>query len=326
MVKTADIKLGYTCNSDCVHCVVANQKKRAMQVRGNTNRLTQEYVDEVLKSKKNGCEHIVLTGGEPTIRADFLEIIKFLNDECLDVTLQTNGRKFDNKEFAINTRKYINKFVVSLHGSTSEINDKITRAKNNFEQTVEGLKNLKELNSNICIKIVISKYNQSDLLNTLKLIYGIGIEYASLTFPHPHGNAKNYFDEVIPNYIDIKEEIENCINYSKEKNIKLTLESILPCALDNEFELKYFADLKIHNQNSELKQLDTPFVLDRNDAIEGSNSKKKGKACIGCIYFKVCDGYWKEYVDRRGFNEFKGIKKMPKELLKIYLKKVKSWK
>ena len=93
-MKYADIKLGYACNNHCIHCVIQNQKQRAEEVRGTSTRPTEESKQEILKSYHTGCKAIVVTGGEPTIRSDFGEIIKYIKSLGILVSVQSNDINF----------------------------------------------------------------------------------------------------------------------------------------------------------------------------------------------------------------------------------------
>lgn len=323
MVKYADIKVGYDCNNDCIHCVIADQRKKAKELRGYENRTKDEYFEEILESKNNGCTSITVTGGEPTIRPDFIEIIKFAKEQNLRVLLQSNARLFSSKTFLEKSKNYIDAYMIALHGSKSEIHEQITRTPNSFKQVISALENIVQITNQVGVKVVISNYNYKDLLNILKLVKSLGVEYVNIAFPHPNGNALDYFEEVVPKYSDIKIYIEECIEWAEQNNFILDFEAILPCALDKEYKLKYFLDMKLHINQGELKQLDE-ITGDWNKLRVGS--KKKGLICTRCIYNSFCEGYWKEYIEKIGFTEFKPIIKIPQEFKEILKQKLNTWK
>ena len=144
-MRYADIKLGYTCNNNCIHCVIANNRKSALAVRGNVDRTTKEYMSELVDSRRRGVNYVTFTGGEPTIRKDILELVKFATKIGLRVSIQSNGRMFNYYKFAEELSKYDINFVIAVHSHTPEIHDSITRAKGSFKQTMNGIKNLKAI-------------------------------------------------------------------------------------------------------------------------------------------------------------------------------------
>ena len=70
MEKRVDIKTGFHCNNNCLFCVQAHKKKFG-------NRTTEEIKKDLTAAKESGCEEVVFTGGEVTIRDDLLELISF---------------------------------------------------------------------------------------------------------------------------------------------------------------------------------------------------------------------------------------------------------
>jgi len=96
-----------------------------------------------------------ISGGEPTIHPNILEIIKEIRKRDITPFLLTNGIKI-NKEFAQQIKDAgCNLVQISLEG-TEETNDNI-RGKGVFKKALEAIKILKELDFRVVIGITISK-------------------------------------------------------------------------------------------------------------------------------------------------------------------------
>lgn len=305
MAGCADIKVGYDCNNNCKHCVIAEQRRGALRKRGNENRTTEECMKEILNSKLNGKDVIVITGGEPTIRKDIIDIVKYAKSLGLVICMQTNGRKLRDEKFAEEVAKYVDYFTIALHGEQASTHDVITCVRGSFDETLEGMKTLVKFTNNVFIKVVISNYNYKELKGILNIAKTIGVKETNIAFPHANGNAAQYFNEVVPYYKDIKFYVEECIKFAEENNILVEFESILPCIFQEQHNVKYFADFKYRSQNAELKQLDSDTL--NWDEVR-KNLKRKSEICEECIYTPICEGYWMEYVEERGFDEFNPIK------------------
>jgi len=91
-------------------------------------------------------------------RNDFLEIIKLIRMWGFSrIILNTNGRMFSYKDFCSNiTKMGINQFNVYLFGNDAKTHDSITGVKGSFEQTIQGIKNLREMNQNVKVLHKIS--------------------------------------------------------------------------------------------------------------------------------------------------------------------------
>lgn len=311
MRKYLDLKLGYDCNNNCKHCVIADQRINSRKLHNKENRTFDEIKQTILEAKQKGITSITITGGEPTLRSDFKQIVEFCKENNLYVLLQSNGRLFSNQNFLNQVKDYIDMYMIALHGSTKEIHDKIVQVKG-FDQVIKGLKNLE--GKKVGIKVVISNYNKDDLVNILKLVNELNIKYVNIAFPHANGNALTYFDEIIPRYEELKQELFDCIKYSQKEDLLLDFEAILPCLFEETLSPKYFSDLKFHKSQGIVNQLDEG-EFEWNDARK--NSKRKCLKCKTCIYDRFCEGYWKEYIDRFGFEEFNSVKRFPKEFIEI---------
>ena len=90
------------CNLDCSYCDTswANEKNVAYEL------MTKEEIYNYIKSTE--VTNITLTGGEPLLQAEILDLIKFLSkDERLYIEIETNG-SVSIKEFVMieNTPKF----------------------------------------------------------------------------------------------------------------------------------------------------------------------------------------------------------------------------
>ena len=94
----ADIKLGYSCNDDCIHCVVSRLRKEAIK-KNKLDLNFEEYKKEIDNLKKENFTEITVTGGEPTIRNDFIKIIEYIKKNNFKIDLQTNGRRLSDFNF-----------------------------------------------------------------------------------------------------------------------------------------------------------------------------------------------------------------------------------
>ena len=126
-----DIKVGYTCNNNCIHCVI-KPNVMGMNKEGSKLDLTTEEVKANIEDAlKMGVKDIVLTGGEMTMRDDFLELIQFLEDKvaeyglCPCISLQTNGRELGRYVEFINGTTLDFNYVIALHSSKEELHNKI---------------------------------------------------------------------------------------------------------------------------------------------------------------------------------------------------------
>jgi len=304
--KTADIKLGYGCNDKCIHCVVAKLRDIAIKNK-HLNLKTKEYITEINKVIQNGITQIVLTGGEPTIRKDFTYLVDYIHKTGTKIILQTNGRLLSNIKLSKSIQGKIDNYIIALHGSNKLIHENITQTPNSYNQTIQGIKNISKLGGNICGKTIISKLNYNNLLEICKKYDDLGIKEIFIAYPHSSGET-NYLKNIAPTYTQIKQEIQNCIDWAEKNKINLKLESILPCNLSKENSIKYFYDFTEILSQKKIKMLDSNYKSW--DKYTKISKKKDFSKCQKCIFNMFCNGFWSEYIELYGFNEMAPITKI----------------
>ena len=295
--KRVDIKTGFLCNNNCLLCVQAHKKKHG-------NRTTNEIKHDLEEAKKTNCNGVVFTGGEPTIRKDILELVKYakqLNFETIQI--QTNARMLSYKEFC---RKIIkagaNEFSPAIHGHNKQLHDSLTRAEGSFDQTVKAIKNLKELNQYIITNTVVVKQNYKHLKEIAQLLANLKVDQFQFAFMHAVGNADKNFSQLMPRITEAAKYIKEGLDIGIRNNIKVMAEAMPLCTMKG-YE-KYCSEFYIpKTEIRDLNSYDPAFENTRRQ-----HGKMKFPRCKECKYDNVCEGPWKEYPERLGTKEFQPVK------------------
>ncbi len=92
---TAVAKITTQCNLNCSHCPWKNWDRKEMD--------TEEWFRVLKEAREKGAAHLVIEGGEPTMRDDLAEIISYAKDLGMLVMVITNGtndlRPYDPDNF-----------------------------------------------------------------------------------------------------------------------------------------------------------------------------------------------------------------------------------
>ena len=152
------IRLSITdvCNYRCTYCLPQGYKKTPGDMRSFMS--TQEISRLTKALSELGVCKIRLTGGEPTVRKDFFDILKDMkqNSNIPKVTMTTNGYRLDKiaEQLFEAGLDGINISIDSLNPDTFK---KIT-SHDRLEEILRGIKNLQKLNfKNIKINAVLLK-------------------------------------------------------------------------------------------------------------------------------------------------------------------------
>jgi len=311
--RKAYLVLGYSCNNNCIHCfnldMILSLKNQDKIIDSNT----EELKEIISKMSNEGIKEVVFTGGEPTIRKDFFDILKFAKDLGLKVTLETNARMFCVKDFTRKTFK-INpdlSLIIPLHHTNSKIHDKITRTKGSYEQTIQGIKNIiKNKIQNITLNVILLKQNYRDLENIVKYVNELGIKKVNFIYVDGSGNGRINWFNVAPHYTEIKPYLKKTLKIVNKLRINAGVYNIPFCFVQG-YE-RYVSGInnhvKYHLGNESIEDFSLGI---REDIIKEcfiDRERKKPEQCRKCRYFNICSGVWEEYLEFYGTEEFKPIK------------------
>ncbi|MHC9544139.1 MAG: radical SAM protein [Vulcanimicrobiota bacterium] len=297
-----DIKLGYSCNNDCIHCVIADNRLKCDALGFNEDLTTGEYRNELRDSRDKGFNEVVFTGGEPTIRNDLPHLLLYAAQLGFSIDIQTNGRRMHSRRYAASLCSISDaSFMIALHGHTALIHDAITRVYGSFNETVQAIANLVELSRKVVGKIVVSKLNAHCLAEVCHLYDILGVNEIMIAFPHALGNARRFFVHVVPRYSHTVESLREAIRYCIQHGVMIKTEAYPLCFMQG-LE-RHVSELFYPDEPLLLKQLGSP-----ENALDWSRARLENKTkftqCARCRYDQICEGPWAEYPERFGSKEF----------------------
>ena len=164
--KSLELQLTYCCNLRCKMCGQWGPKgifkKNIVSLKKQeiSTKTWKNIIDQTAKWKSR----INIWGGEPLLRKDIFEIIKYIKSKRLKCSVVTNGILIEKYYKEIIESK-LDKIFLSIDG-TKEIHDKIRGIKGTFEKISRGIDKLQNLKKkknlkrpSIEVLFTISKYN-----------------------------------------------------------------------------------------------------------------------------------------------------------------------
>ncbi len=301
-----DLKMGFTCNNNCIHCVVTD--KRAIFPKDlSTDEVKQILIDKVKPTDNS----VVFTGGEPTIRPDIIELAQFAKMNNIDVHIQTNGTGFASEKFTSEIKPFVSSILIAIHSFDEKTHNKVVQDNTNimFKKTLQGIKNIYKYNIPFETQTVVSFVNFSTLYDTYKFIqYNFPGTLMHLTYPHPLGNAYKNHEIVCMKYSYMKKELDKIF---KDFGQYLITEAIPLCYIypyeryinyisDEHLITDYYTEKRhgIDPSNASLKsKLIDNIGYSKNYTENDLTSKRKAPKCKECSFFNICPGVWKEYIE-----------------------------
>ena len=293
MAQQVDLKVGFSCNNRCIHCVVSDKISESDLSFEDIENIIEGYIS------KYDRINLTLTGGEITFRKDYdkiIQLVKRNKDAGLIeyVDMQTNGRMLSRDKILNETIPVVDLYLVALHSYNPRTHDHITSVPGSFAETTLALSKLSERIDigSIAIQTVISKSNYKELKDTYKFVHEeYGIKECNITFPHPLGVA---FDtNITPTYSEVQYSVNEALEYCLKVGIEPYLEALPFCVFINKLQ-EYLL-----NMHEKFKTNVVGYGGEKDGHIDyrivSEEGYSKYDSCSKCKYSNICLGVWKEY-------------------------------
>jgi len=156
------------CNMKCIHCMVRGGEAR----RDPPLKTVYRMIDSI--STVPEFRMLVLTGGDPLLRPDIYEIIRYARDTGFEVTIATNGTLITREAAVKLSSLEVTGVVISLDFVEPELHDKFRGVPGTWKRTIEGAKNAVEEGLYLQVNITMSKLNLQELSQLLRFADELG--------------------------------------------------------------------------------------------------------------------------------------------------------
>ncbi len=175
---TLQISLTNRCNLKCKMCNVWHNN--------NDNELSFLEVKGVIEqSAKWGIKEINLCGGEPLLKDNIFEVVRYAKTKGMKIILTTNGTLINETMARKIVDSGIEVISISLDGATAEVHDKIRGQGGAYAKIIEGIRLLSQYKwGSGPIKVLIltiSNDNLDELVDYIYLAKELNVEGIYLT-------------------------------------------------------------------------------------------------------------------------------------------------
>jgi cyclic pyranopterin phosphate synthase len=298
--RRIDVKTGFQCNNRCRFCVQGDKRRR------HPDRTTEEVLG-LLEDGRAHASEVVLTGGEVTIRPDLPDIVRHARSLGYSVIqIQTNGRMLSSLPYLESlVRAGATEVSPALHGPNPEVHDLLTRSPGSFRQTVKGIRNARRLGIPVIMNSVITRLNHALLAEMALLFVSLGVDQFQLAFVHALGSAAADFDDIVPRLSHARPFVLEALGIGDRARVRCMTEAIPLCFLPGVED--HAAEFVIPRT----RIYDAGRVVEDYTEFRLSEGKAKGPVCAACACRDVCEGPWREYPERFGWEEFSPLSRRP---------------
>jgi radical SAM protein with 4Fe4S-binding SPASM domain len=177
------------CNLKCAHCYInAKDTKLPDELSTDAAKMLIHQITEVSRPL------LILSGGEPLLREDIYEIIRYGADRDLRMGMGSNGLLIDDEVTRRLEDAGMETVAISLDSSIPERHDEFRGVKGCWEHAVNAIKSLKKSRIQVQVNSTVTPQNYDEVDDIMALAEELGVENFHLFFLVPTGRGTNIED------------------------------------------------------------------------------------------------------------------------------------
>lgn len=207
----------WNCNQKCLHCYAAGQDYSERKELS-----TEEWKKVIDKCREACIPQLTFTGGEPTKREDLVELIDY--SKWFVTRLNTNGVLLSKELCEKLYNASLDSVQITFYSSNKDEHNKLVGA-DNFDKTVEGIKNAINAGLSVSINTPLCSLNK-DYKKTLEFVKNLGVKYVSCSGLIITGNAtKEESKETQLSEEELYNILEEAVSYTNDNLMEISFTS-----------------------------------------------------------------------------------------------------
>lgn len=230
--KVFILELTYQCNHRCEYCYGVWNSRRGQRQRENGQMSTSAVKAVIAKLQdETPVTSIGLSGGEPTLREDFAEILSFIMDRGIMPVVITNGSHLSGPRAPAIIPGC--NYEVTLLSHHKEVHDQLAGRRGAWEAAIDGMISVCRAGGRLTAVFVATKLNSADLFRTTELALATGakgIMYNRINLGRHNLSAA---DQLVPTPAMIRENLDTLEDIGTKYECPIVAATVIePCVVD----------------------------------------------------------------------------------------------
>jgi pyrroloquinoline quinone biosynthesis protein E len=193
-------ELSYRCPLHCPYC------SNPLDIAGETYRselATEDWIRTFSQARRLGVLQLALTGGEPMLRRDLVELCAGARGAGLYSSLITAGMHFTRERAEALKSAGLDHVQISIQSPNAEENDRIA-GNRSFERKIAAARLAKELGFPLTINCVLHRQNLDRIEEVLELALDLGAQRLELANTQYYGWAVANQEALLPSWEQLR--------------------------------------------------------------------------------------------------------------------------
>lgn len=224
------LELTPRCNNNCIYCYNV-WKKDADYPTGELSTDEWKRVIEKIKNETT-CRVISLTGGEPLLRKDTVELVRFARSLDMDVNLITNGTLLTEEMVKSLVEAGVAIFEVPLLSGKPEPHNEMAGV-DSWQKVIDAIGFIKKHGGMAVGVVVVTKKNIEQIKYTLETAVVLDLDSVMFNRFNPGGAGEKMMDELLPDSDELEDALAVANQIAIDYGLPITCNiPIQPCIID----------------------------------------------------------------------------------------------
>src|SRR5258706_1362562 len=214
-----------------------------------------DEIQQAIPLIDSSTEELGFTGGEPTLLGDrFLDVLRACRKHLPNTVLHvlSNGRRFADPEFAKAWAAIDHPDLmvgIPVYSDVSSIHDYVVQADGAFDETIRGILNLKRLDQQVEIRVVLHKQTYQRLPQLAEFICRnlLFVDHVALMGLEITGFTRANLDSLWIDPVEYQEQLRSAVEVLHRYRVRVSIYNLQLCLLDKrlwKFAVKSISDWK----------------------------------------------------------------------------------
>lgn len=163
VLKSLHVDITSECNERCIHCYIPND------VKNNAKHISlQKFCQLIDEFVEWGGGSIVISGGEPLMHPEIIEIMHYCGQKSLDIAIFSNLTLLDKRHIDAMKSANVRLVQVSVYSTNPDVHDKVTKKRGSLLKTLSAIEQLQSNGIDVQIACPVMQQNKEDVINVMR--------------------------------------------------------------------------------------------------------------------------------------------------------------
>lgn len=273
-----DLQITNRCPLTCDHCVYDSSMAESAGLPGEViDRLCREF-------EELNVGQVSITGGEPFIRKDLLEVISNISSRGIETCVQTSGLLVDRVDFGALSASGLDLLLVSIDG-LPDYHDKFRHRHGTFSDACRMVEKAREHDIPVRINTVVTRSNIGEVVELLPVARRIGVGVHSFFYFSPLGRGSGHPGEVLSfsEWSVFEQSVRNwCTEHPSDRHMGVKIQNVAVPA----------ASIPPEGQHCRIKDRDNVLILANGDVYPCVFVCHRPELCLGNVLDRSLTDIW----------------------------------